>query len=172
MKNNQKKSEKKIGGNAKFLFLVIFIYGMTALFNPALVIEALHGFVMMLEKVIPILAFVFVILMTVNLFLKPAYIGKLLGAESGAKGWAYAVVAGMLISGPPYILFPLMREFKENGARNSLLAVFLYNRNVKIQFIPAMILYFGMKYTVILSIYIILFSLAGGKLTEYFAGPE
>ena len=38
------------------------------------------------------------------------------------------------------------------------------------QFMPAMVYYFGIKYTVVLSVYIILFSVLNGKIIEYFAG--
>ena len=56
--------------------------------------------------------------------------------------------------------------------RNSLLAVLLYNRNVKIPFIPAMIYYFGLKFTVFISLYIIIFSVLNGKLIEALAGEK
>ncbi|MBW2540150.1 MAG: hypothetical protein JRE27_11165 [Deltaproteobacteria bacterium] len=72
----------------------------------------------------------------------------------------------MLVSGPPYVLYPLLGELKKRGMTNSLLAVFLYNRNVKIPFIPAMIYYFGLKFTIILSVYIIIFSIMNGKIME------
>jgi len=57
-------------------------------------------------------------------------------------------------------------ELKKHGARTALLATILYNRNVKIHFVPAIIYYFGIRYTVVLSIYILLFSLLNGKLIE------
>ena len=93
-----------------------------------------------------------------------------MGKDSGLKGWFYDLIGGIIISGPPYVLYPMLGELQDNGARNGLIAAILYNRNVKIHFLPAMIYYFGMRYTVVLSIYILLFSLLNGKLLEIIVG--
>ncbi|MCD4693857.1 hypothetical protein K8R62_00675, partial [bacterium] len=74
---------------------------------------------------------------------------------------------GVLISGPPYVLFPLLGDLKKKGMSNSLIAVLLYNRNVKITFIPVMIYYFGLEFTVIISILIILFSVPNAWLVAH-----
>ncbi len=155
-------SGRKIAGRWKFLFLMLAAYLVAGWFDPALVRAALVGFTGMLVKIVPILLLVFVALFLVNLLLNPARIKKHLGQESGVKGWFYAVVGGILISGPPYVLYPMLGEFKKHGARNSLIAVFLYNRNVKIPFLPVMAYYFGLRYTVVVSLLIILFSLLNG----------
>jgi len=60
----------------------------------------------------------------------------------------------------------MLAEFRMHGAKNSLLAAFLYNRNVKIHFLPVMIYYFGLRYSLIVSVYIILFSVVKGLLIE------
>jgi hypothetical protein len=53
---------------------------------------------------------------------------------------------------PPYLLYPMLAEFQMHGAKNSLLAAFLYKRNVKIHFLPVMIYYFGLRYSLIVSV--------------------
>ena len=126
----------------------------------------------MFLKILPILGVVFMVMIAVNLYFTPKRTQKYLGKESGATGWIYAIVAGIFISGPPYVLYPLLGEMKKRGMRNSLLAVLLYNRNVKIPFIPAMIYYFGLKFTVFISLYIIIFSVLNGKLIEALAGEK
>ena len=77
-----------------------------------------------------------------------------------------------MFSGPPYALYPFLGELKRQGARNGLIAAMLYNRNVKIHFIPAIIYYFGMSYAIVLSVYILLFSLVNGKILEMCVGKE
>ena len=162
------KGEKKtLSGRIKFLIFVLVLYGGTAFFNPDTVKDALIYFWGMLTKVIPVLGVVFGFLFLVNLFIHPGWIKKHLGPNSGFRGWVYAVIGGILISGPPYIIYPMLGELKKEGARNGLLAAMLYNRNVKPQFLPAMIYYFGFRYTVILSVYIIIFSLLNGKILEW-----
>jgi len=157
-------NKNRISGGVKFLIIVLVIYSVIALFNFSIIKDAFFDFLQMLIKIVPILVIVFVVMVLVNLYFTRDKIGKYLGKESGIKGWLYAIISGILVSGPPYILFPLLGEIKKGGMKNSLLAVFLYNRNVKIPFLPVMIYYFGLSFTVILSLYIIIFSILNGKL--------
>ncbi len=168
MKSHDRHLTIKLSGRMKFLFFTIGLYGVIAQFNSAVTLNALSYFAGMLTKVLPVLALVFIVLLLTNMFLNPDRIRKHLGAESGLRGWLYAIVGGVFISGPPYVLFPMLAELKKHGARSGLLAAMLYNRNVKIYFIPAIIYYFGLRYTVVLSSYIIFFSLLNGKLVEFF----
>ncbi len=161
-----------MSGRTKFLIYVLVLYGVISIFNQDTIRAALVYFALMLSKVIPVLGMVFGFLFLTNLFIKPEWIRKHIGAESGFRGWFYAVIGGIVISGPPYIIYPMLGELKEHGARSGLLAVILFNRNVKPQFLPAMIYLFGIKYTVILSVYIILFSLLSGKILEFFVREE
>lgn len=147
---------------------MLILYGVIWVFNPILVTDALSYFRGMVIKVFPILCLVFVILFCINWFLKADKISRYLGRESGVLGWFYAIIGGILISGPPYVLYPLLGEMKKQGARNGLIVTLLYNRNVKIQFLPALAYYFGLRYTVVLSIYIILFSVLNGMAFEFF----
>ena len=143
----------------KFLLIVIFIYLVLGLIDFDLL---KNGFLYTLNiflKIIPILLLLVFINFLINKYFDSKLIVRYLGKESGFKGWFLAVVSGILVSGPPYILFPLLKDLKKKGMSNALLAVFLYNRNVKIPFLPVMIFYFGLAYTVIISIYIIIFSI-------------
>ena len=152
----------------KFLGGMVLIYFIVYFFQPSLVwksaIETLSTFV----DLIPILVLVFVVMLIVNIYFNDDKISKHLGEDSGWKGWLYAIIAGILVSGPPYILFPLFGELKEKGMKNSLIAVFFFNKNVKIPFIPVMIYYFGTAFTIVLSVYIILFSIPNGYLVGKF----
>ena len=166
---NEVIKNNKISGGLKFLIVVLALYLVFVCFDFPAARQAGLNFLLMLIKIVPVLILVFIIMIFVNLYFTKARIGKYLGAESGARGWAYAIVAGILVSGPPYLLFPLLGELKGRGMKNSLLAIFLFNRNVKIPFLPVMVYYFGLGYTIILSSYIIIFSLLNGKMIELLA---
>ena len=163
---------RKVSGRIKFLIIVLLVYLIVGLINPTLSLNALSYFVGMLPKVLPVLALVFIILFFTNMLLSPSKINKHLGKNSGVRGWLYAIAGGIFISGPPYILYPMLGELKKHGARNGLLATMLYNRNVKIYFLPAIIYYFNLRYAAILSIYIILFSILNGILLEFIVGED
>ncbi|PLX20949.1 permease [Candidatus Parcubacteria bacterium] len=136
------------------------------LFNPENALLVWINFLGFLKKIIPILVLVLFFMTIVNKFLTEEVIKKHLGESRGLKGFFYTSIAGILISGPPYILYPMLSDFKKKGVTNFHLAVFLYNRNIKIPFIPVMIFYFGLPYTIVVSIYIIVFSYFNGYALE------
>lgn len=154
----------KFNGGWKFLFGVLLVYLVVSLRYKYLVLEGLISSVMIFMKILPVMLVVFVIMLITNYFIKQGVIKKYLGESSGFKGYFYAVISGVLIAGPPYVLYPLLGDMKKGGMKNSLLAVFLFNRNVKIPFIPIMIFYFGLAFTVTISVLIILFSLLNGYI--------
>jgi uncharacterized membrane protein YraQ (UPF0718 family) len=161
--------EKKVSQNnnsLRFFFVVILIYIILAFFNFELFHEALNRFLDIVKKILPLLAVVFFAMFLTGKFLTEDFVKKHLGNESGVKAYFYTIVAGILISGPPYALFPLLKGLQEKGMSDRLIAVLLYNRNIKIQFIPALIYYFGLAFTIIISFYIIIFSILSGVLIE------
>jgi uncharacterized membrane protein YraQ (UPF0718 family) len=142
------------------------IYLLVALANPALAQAALWNTGGMLGKIVPILLVVVLLMTITNWIFSRDFVSRHLGQESGWKGWLYATIGGIIVSGPPYILYPLLGELKKKGLKDSLLAIFLYNRNVKIPFFPVLVVYFGWKFALVLSTYIIIFSLLSGVLFE------
>ena len=163
--------KKKISGPYRFLLTVLAVYALVGFVDLQLVRVAFSGFVAMLLRVLPILGIVFVFLYGINLF-GPERIRELLGRESGWKGWLIAATAGIFISGPPYLLYPMLGELRKKGVREAFIGVILYNRNVKIPFVPVMIYYFGVPYTIVLSTYIILFAFLNGKILELLLGQR
>ncbi len=158
-------ARQRVSGPLRFLLCMVFVYALVGVVRPELALTALHGFRAMLGRVLPILGLVFVALLAVNM-LGPERIKKRLGRESGWRGWLFAALAGIFISGPPYMLYPMLGELRRQGIRDAFLGIILYNRNVKIPFVPVMVYYFGVPYTVILSTYILLFAFLNGLLLE------
>ena len=168
---NGPKGQKPGGGKKPsklswgFLAVVIVIYIATAFIEPALAKKAFGIFSGILLQVVPVLVFVFFLLFITDLFIKPEKIAKYLGSESGVTGWLVAIVAGIISSGPIYVWFPFLSEMREKGMKTGLAATFLYNRAVKVPLLPLMIYYFGFAFTVVLTVYMIVFSVVVGFLT-------
>ena len=158
------KKNTKLSAGVKFLLLVLFIYVFAYLLTPYLVISAMISSFSMFLKIIPILIFVFILNLLINHFVNDELLAKYLGEKSGWQGYFYSILAGVLIGGPPYILLPMLGNLQKRGVSNSLLGTFLFNRNVKIPFFPVMIYYFGLSYTIIVSIMIVVFSIPMGFL--------
>ena len=66
--------------------------------------------------------------------------------------------------GPIYAWYPLLKELRNKGAENSLIAIFLGNRAVKPLLMPVLISYFGWIYVVLLTLFTITGSIAGGYI--------
>jgi len=168
MTKEKQEKKKKISWGLRFMFLMFGVYFFGLIFFKYLFVEALINTFITLGRIIPILAFVFIFMVVTNRYLKPERIRQFLGHKSGKLGWFYAVLAGIIMVGPPYVLFPILQDFKKKGMSDSLIAVLLYNRNVKIPFLPIMIFYFGLLYTIVVSVLIIFFSILNGLIIGRF----
>lgn len=158
---------KRIPKRFIFFMTVCIIYAVSYFFSPEDTIVAFGNFLASFGKVLPILAVVFFVMFLGNVFLKPQMIKRHLGEDSGLKGWAAALFGSMIFSGPPFVLFPLLRELKENGMKRSLIATFLNNRNVQPAFVFAMAYYFGLPFAAAFSAVILAYAVLSGILIGY-----
>ncbi len=162
----QAKQKKSTKGRIYFLLAVVMVYMFLAFFEPQKTLRAFIVFGKILLQVIPVLIFVIVLMAVLDYFLKPQKIKKYLGEESGIKGWIIAIAFGIISHGSVYAWFPLLKELKDQGMREGLVAAFIYNRAIKIPFIPLMIYYFGFKFFVVVTLYMIVASVIEGLLIE------
>lgn len=172
--NTQQQSNKKPVFNRMFLFpiVILVIYAVLFLVSPDKAGQAIkNSGNIFLNMLIP-LGLVFLIMLLINLFLKPAAIAKFLGKGAGLKGIALSAVAGIISTGPIYAWYPLLKDLREKGAGESSIAIFLYNRAVKPFLLPVMIGYFGWLYVVILTILTILASVAVGFSVSIFTSSK
>ena len=162
----KKKSGKMARGGVIFLFVVTCLYALAFLVNAERAQDALTFSARLLYQMLPILLLVFALIFISNLLVKPDWIRANLGSDSGLRGWALAVVGGILSVGPIYAWYALLSDLRSKGMRTALIAVFLYNRGIKLPLLPLMIHYFGVTYTLILATYMTMFSLLSGILVE------
>ena len=165
-KNKLQKGKIKGVGGWLFLAIVLLIYGVTALFDSGLALKAMTSFIQLLDKVVPVLLIVFILIFIVNLLIEPARVKKYLGSRSGIMGWLAAIVGGVLSTGPVYPWYALLKDLREKGMKTSLAAVFLYSRAVKLPLLPMLVHYFGITYTMVLISYLIVFSIISGFVME------
>jgi uncharacterized membrane protein YraQ (UPF0718 family) len=144
--------------------LTALLYATTALFAPGLTLEALAFFTRTLGRTMPVLAAVFALLLSLDLFLSPVRVRRMLGEQSGLRGWAAALAGGILATGPVYAWYALVGELRTQGMRTSLAAAFLYARAVKLPLLPLLIHYFGLRFTLVLSVYLVAFAILSGML--------
>ncbi len=158
------KSKNKSG--YYFLSGVVLLMIVLAFIYPEKSLKSLNYSFHLFIKLIPLIVVVILFTATISFFVNQKRLSSLLGKESGIKGWLIAIVAGIITHGPVYVWFTMLEEMKKHGMRDGLIAVFLYNRAIKIPFIPLMIYYFGTLYTITLLIVMILTSPLLGILVE------
>ena len=172
--SGQQRSDRKPIFNRMFIFniIILVIYVILFVISPdkaGLAIESSGN--VFLSMTIP-LSLVFLIMLLINLFLKPAAVAKFLGKGSGIKGIVLSAAAGIISTGPIYAWYPLLKDLKEKGAGESSIAIFLYNRAVKPFLLPVMISYFGWVYVVILTIIMVIASVIVGFSVSFFSSSK
>jgi len=151
----------------KFLVAVLILYILLIIFDFNGAYESLSHSLKVLSGIWPLFIFIIVLTTLINYFLKPEHIIKHLGIDSGTKGVLYALIGGIISHGPMYAWFGILDELRKNGAQDKLIVIFLYSRAIKIPMIPFSIAIFGTPFTIIISIYILLFALLQGKFFSY-----
>ena len=149
-----------------FLGSVILLYLVLFLFRPESIQKSLKASGNLLIHIVPVLFLIIFFMGIMNYFVNPKVVSKYTGKGSGIKGWFLAISTGILSHGPIYVWYPLLKELRNQGMRSGLVSVFLYNRAIKIPLLPLMVYYFGIKFVAVLLIYMIIASIAGGKIIE------
>jgi uncharacterized membrane protein YraQ (UPF0718 family) len=153
-----------------FLACVLFLYLLVFLFEPANAHRAIKVSGDLLVHIVPVLVVILFFMAAVNYFANPKAVSKYVGKGSGIKGWLLAISTGILSHGPVYVWYPMLKDLRDQGMRKSLIAVFLYNRAIKIPLLPLMVYYFGVTFVVVLLLYMILASVIEGAIFEVIEG--
>jgi len=163
---NSKKNTKREQNNIYFLAIVIFLYLLLFIFYPDKTLNSLYVSGKLLVQLVPVFLLIIFFMGVTNYFINVNKIKKYVGEKSGLKGWVIVTIAGILSHGSIYMWYPFLKDLQKHGMKNSLVAVFLYNRAIKIPLLPIMIYYFGLAYVVVLSIYMVIASIVEGKIIE------
>jgi len=166
-KNNIRGKSKKVRyPGIYFLGAVLFLYLIISLYTPGNIAKSLTASLDMFIHVLPALVLIVFFMGIVNHFVYPRTLSKYVGEGSGVKGWLLAICTGILSHGPIYAWYPLLKRLRDQGMKSGLIAVFLYNRAIKIPLLPVIIYYFGIRFVVILSVYLIIGSVVQGYIVE------
>lgn len=147
------------------LSIVVLIYAVLFFMDPEGYSRTIAGAGDIFLQVIPVLAVVVLFMAGTNM-IPNSFVRKHLGGESGFRGFLVAVLAGTLSHGPAYAWYPFLAELGRKGVSRGRIAAFLYARAVKIPLLAAMVLYFGLNFTVVFTVLIMLGALLIGLLFE------
>ena len=160
-----KKNGAKYNG-MYFLGTVVSIYFLLFFLHPEKTKNSLKISSDVLIQILPFLLLIILFMGIMNYFVNSRTVSKYVGKGSGIKGWLLAILAGMLSHGPVYAWYPLLRDLRNQGMKSGLIAAFLYNRPIKIPLLPLMIYYFGTRFVLIFTCYIVVASIVQGGIIQ------
>ena len=150
----------------KFLIIVLILYIILLLSDTTHALSALQKAASILLSLLPLFLLIITLTALINYFLKPKQIIKLFGKDSGVKGIFYALIGGIISHGPMYAWYGMLQDMRSNGLKDGLIAVFMYARAVKLPLLPFMIDLFGLLFTIIMTLYILIAAVLQGKVID------
>lgn len=149
-----------------FLGSMLLIYLGLFWLNPGRAGHAWQAFLHLGAVIAPVLLLVYGLMLLSNLVVREQWIRRFVGRSSGFGGYLVATVTGILSTGPIYVWYPFLADMRDKGMKSSLVAVFLYNRAIKLPWLPVMVAYFGWRYTVVLTAWMIVAGIGEGLAME------
>lgn len=148
------------------LMLTISLYIAVAFSDLTTAVVSLEKSYTIFKDIVFILFGVVLLIAFFNTFVNSKKIVKYIGKESGLKGWLIALFGGVISHGSTTIWYPILLEMLNSGAKKGLVVAFLYARAIKLPWLPVMVGYFGITFTLLLSVYILLGAFLQGWITE------
>lgn len=161
-----KQKINNLNAGVKFLSFIILIYIGLSVFKFNFFIASLDRFIILSLKILPSILGAFILIFVFNYILSDQKIKKYLTGEISWKKYILTVGLGILSSGPIYAWYPFLADLKEQGFKNSLVTIFLYNRAIKLPFIPLLIYYFSLEFVIVITILMIVFSIINGMIMD------
>ncbi len=138
----------------ELVFLIsLFYISIIYLFNSTFAILSLRYAIINFLKVLPFIALAQIIIFLLNKYLKN--LKKLVSEEK--KNWIIYGVAGILSAGAIYLWYEILSELRKKGLRYEYIALFLYERAIKIPLLPLQIALLGWKLTLLINLAIFFF---------------
>jgi uncharacterized membrane protein YraQ (UPF0718 family) len=153
--------------NGRYLLLLVTLgYALLYYFYPDKTLQALLKSLSTLLHLLPVFLVVIVLMGIFTALMNAKKVSKLLGKQSGIKGWLIALTGGILSHGSSYIWYQMLVDLREQKVKDGLIVTFLYTRAIKLPWLPLMVSYFGYAFTVILMFYIIIGAFIQGQIVE------
>lgn len=154
-------------GHEALFVLAVLLYVWAFVVSPTRAVDALQSGAQALVGVLPIIAAVFAALGLFNVWVDKKKIAAVLGKGSGVKAIAIASIAGTMLVGPVYVIFPLMKAVREHGARWAVIGAVLAAWAVKVPMIPMEIAMLGWRFSMSRTVLVALAAIPIGYLLEW-----
>ena len=150
----------------KFLIIVAILYLILLIADTSHALSAFQKAGSILLSLLPLFLLIITLTALINYFLKPKQIIKHFGKDSGVKGILYALIGGIISHGPMYAWYGMLQDMRSHGLKDGLIATFMYARAVKLPLLPFMVDLFGMLFTIVMTLYILIAAVLQGKVID------
>jgi uncharacterized membrane protein YraQ (UPF0718 family) len=152
---------------SEILFVIaVALYAWAFIVSPDRAVVALGAGVQSLVGVLPILIAVFAAIGLFNVWVDKKKVADALGEKSGFLSIVLASLAGTILVGPVYVVFPLMKAVREHGARWGVVGAVLAAWAVKLPMVPMEIGMLGLRFSVARIVFVALAAIPIGLLLE------
>jgi len=143
-----------------FLWIISLIYLITWIFNFKYFLNVWNDVInIFLQQILFVLFIVFVFMFVLNLLLKKEFIKNRIKDSKTSTKYIFSILGWIFSTWPVYMWYPFLKQLKWHGLSYGHIASFIYARAVKIPFLAAMVMYFGLKYTIIFNMVLLIFAL-------------
>lgn len=161
---------ERMRGEALFVLAVV-LYAWAFVASPARALDALTAGVRVFVGVLPIVIAVFAGLGLFNVWVDKKRIANALGKEGGFKAIVLAGLAGTVLVGPVYVIFPLMKAVREHGARWAVIGAVLAAWAVKVPMIPMEVGMLGLRFSLSRIVLVTMAAIPIGLALEWIMEP-
>lgn len=147
------------------LAVVLYVWAFAA--SPEKAVRALGVGLQTFLGVLPIIAAVFAAIGLFNVWVDKKRVAAALGKGGGVKAMVMASLAGTILVGPVYVIFPLMKTVRDHGARWAVIGAVLAAWAVKVPMIPMEIGMLGWRFSVSRIVLVALAAIPIGYLLEW-----
>lgn len=151
----------------RFLALVSLAYIVLFVTNNQQAQQSLVRALGIITQILPIISVVVLINGLINWWLPAKKMAQLFKEQGPKRSWGIAVIAGILSHGPMYLWYPMLADLRKGGVPEGIVVTYFYARAVKLPLLPLMIDYFGVTFSSILVIYILIASVLQGLVMQW-----
>lgn len=153
--------------NEALFVAALVLYAWALISSPEKTGAALQAGATAFLNTLPIIVAVFLGLGLFNVWVDKKKVAGALGKGSGMWSIVLASLAGTILVGPVYVIFPLMKAVREHGARWAVVGAVLAAWAVKIPMVPMEMSMLGVRFSVLRIIFVAIAAIPIGLLLEW-----